>query len=122
VKVELARRLRKETTMSYNWIAQRLRMGSWTFVSNLINAPPIAPPTGGTAALVSIVGTDTGHGCWRQTTGPERDWIGAEVGSLARKHSSEKHPPLLITHRSIRANPKPGAWIRQWQRFGAEYV
>jgi len=26
-----------ETTMSLKWIAQRLRMGSWTYVSNLLN-------------------------------------------------------------------------------------
>ena len=36
-KVMLARRLRQETTMSLKWIAQRLQMGSWTCVSNLLN-------------------------------------------------------------------------------------
>jgi len=36
-KVMLARRLRQETTMSLKWIAQRLQMGSWTYVSNLLN-------------------------------------------------------------------------------------
>lgn len=35
-KVALARRLRAETTMSLKWIAQRLHMGSWTCVSNLL--------------------------------------------------------------------------------------
>jgi hypothetical protein len=35
-KVALARRLRQETTMSLKWIAQRLQMGSWTYVSNLL--------------------------------------------------------------------------------------
>jgi putative transposase len=39
-KVVLARRLRQETTMSLKWIAQRLHMGSWTYVSNLLNAKP----------------------------------------------------------------------------------
>jgi len=34
-KVALPCRLRQETTMSLKWIAQRLRMGSWTCVSNL---------------------------------------------------------------------------------------
>jgi REP element-mobilizing transposase RayT len=37
-KVRLAARLRKETTMSLKWIAQRLEMGSWTYVSNLLGA------------------------------------------------------------------------------------
>ena len=37
-KAAVARRLRKETTMSLKWIAQRLQMGSWTYVSNLLNA------------------------------------------------------------------------------------
>ncbi len=37
-KVRLAARLRKDTTMSLKWIAQRLRMGSWTHVSNLLGA------------------------------------------------------------------------------------
>jgi len=39
-KVRLARRLRQETSMSLKWIAQRLHMGSWTYVSNLLNEPP----------------------------------------------------------------------------------
>jgi hypothetical protein len=33
-KVNLARRLRAEPTMSLAWIADRLRMGSWSYVSN----------------------------------------------------------------------------------------
>ncbi len=37
-KVRLARRLRKETTVSLQWIASRLRMGTWTHVSNLLRA------------------------------------------------------------------------------------
>ena len=36
-KVALARRLRQETTMSLKWIAQRLYMGSWTYVLNLLH-------------------------------------------------------------------------------------
>lgn len=36
-KVALARRLRQETAMSLKWIAQRLHMGSWTYVSNLLH-------------------------------------------------------------------------------------
>lgn len=35
-KVEIARRLRQETTMTLIWIASRLQMGSWTYVSNLL--------------------------------------------------------------------------------------
>lgn len=35
-KVKLARRLRGETTMTLCWIVDRLRMGSWTYVSNLL--------------------------------------------------------------------------------------
>ena len=35
-KVKLARRLRAETTMTLRWIAGRLQMGSWTYVSNLL--------------------------------------------------------------------------------------
>jgi putative transposase len=33
-KVAIARRLRKETTMTLKWIANRLGMGKWTHVSN----------------------------------------------------------------------------------------
>ena len=36
-KVVLARRLRQETIMSLKWIARRLHMGSWTYVSNLLH-------------------------------------------------------------------------------------
>jgi hypothetical protein len=43
-KVRLARRLREETTMSLKWIAHRLQMGTWTYVSNLLNAPPETQP------------------------------------------------------------------------------
>jgi hypothetical protein len=35
-KLRIARRLRTETTMSLKWIAQRLHMGTWTYVSNLL--------------------------------------------------------------------------------------
>jgi hypothetical protein len=35
-KVALARELRSQTTMSLKWIADRLEMGSWTHVSNLL--------------------------------------------------------------------------------------
>ena len=45
-KVMLARRLRQETTMSLKWIAERLHMGSWTYVSNLLNEQPQTAPQG----------------------------------------------------------------------------
>jgi hypothetical protein len=33
-KVRIARRLRAETTMTLQWIADRLKMGAWTHVAN----------------------------------------------------------------------------------------
>jgi hypothetical protein len=42
--VRLARRIREEMTMSLKWIAQRLHMGSWTYVSNLLNEQPPTQP------------------------------------------------------------------------------
>jgi putative transposase len=36
-KVRLARRLRAETTMTLKWIAQRLKMGTWTHVANRLH-------------------------------------------------------------------------------------
>jgi hypothetical protein len=46
-KVRIARRLRRETTMTLAWIARRLGMGVWTYVSNLLGAKPVtvARPT-----------------------------------------------------------------------------
>jgi hypothetical protein len=35
-KVAITWRLRQETTMSLKWIAQRLQMGTWTYVSNCL--------------------------------------------------------------------------------------
>jgi hypothetical protein len=35
-KVQMAGRLRRETTMTLKWIAERLAMGTWTNVSNLL--------------------------------------------------------------------------------------
>ena len=35
-KVEMAWRLRRETTMTLKWIAKRLKMGAWTHVSNCV--------------------------------------------------------------------------------------
>jgi hypothetical protein len=35
-KVGIARHLRAETTMTLRWVADRLHMGSWTYVSNLL--------------------------------------------------------------------------------------
>ncbi len=43
IDTSIARRLRGETTMSLNWIAQRLGMGSWTYVSNLLGQKPKRP-------------------------------------------------------------------------------
>jgi hypothetical protein len=37
-KVRLAAPLRAQTTMSWQWIAEHLGMGSWTHVSNLVGA------------------------------------------------------------------------------------
>jgi len=37
-KVAMARRLRRETTMTYRWIAERLQMGSWGYVFNLLKS------------------------------------------------------------------------------------
>jgi putative transposase len=37
-KVAIARRLRRETTMSLKWVAQNLAMGTWTTVANLVSA------------------------------------------------------------------------------------
>jgi hypothetical protein len=41
-KVRMAERLRRETTMTLKWIAHRLHMGSWTYLSNCLAAgrPP----------------------------------------------------------------------------------
>ncbi len=35
-KVRIAWRLRRESTMTLKWIAHRVRMGSWTHVSNCL--------------------------------------------------------------------------------------
>ena len=35
-KVRIAWRLRRESTMTLKWIAQRLKMGMWTTVSNCL--------------------------------------------------------------------------------------
>ncbi|MCP5516246.1 MAG: transposase [Verrucomicrobiales bacterium] len=37
-KVRIAARLRRETTVTLAWIARRLEMGKWTYVSNLLRA------------------------------------------------------------------------------------
>jgi hypothetical protein len=37
-KVVMAARLRRETTMTLKWVAERLAMGSWSNVSNLLAA------------------------------------------------------------------------------------
>jgi hypothetical protein len=36
-KVRMARRLRRETTVTWKWIAERLRMGTWTHVANRLS-------------------------------------------------------------------------------------
>ncbi len=43
-KVDVARRLREETTISLKRRAERLDMESWTCVSNLLRAAPSAAP------------------------------------------------------------------------------
>ena len=44
VKVELARRLRRETTMSLTWIARQLGIRSWKYLSNLLGQAGPNPP------------------------------------------------------------------------------
>ena len=43
VKVQLARHLREQTTLSLRWIASHLHSGRWTYLSNLVAAPAKAP-------------------------------------------------------------------------------
>ncbi len=43
-KVVIARRLRQETILSLRWIAQRLEMGIWTYLSNRLGAGAAASP------------------------------------------------------------------------------
>ncbi len=43
IDTSIARQLRGETTMSLKWIAQRLGMGSWTYVSDLLGQKPTRP-------------------------------------------------------------------------------
>jgi REP element-mobilizing transposase RayT len=38
-KVKIARRVRGETTAGLQWVAQRLQMGTWNYVSNLMRQP-----------------------------------------------------------------------------------
>jgi len=40
LKVKIASRLRQETTMSLKWIADRLKMGTWTYLSLLLHKNP----------------------------------------------------------------------------------
>ena len=35
-KIRIARRIRRETTMSLKWIAASLAMGTWTYVANCL--------------------------------------------------------------------------------------
>jgi hypothetical protein len=35
-KVQMARRLRQETTMTWPWIAERLAMGHWQAAANVV--------------------------------------------------------------------------------------
>ena len=48
-KLKIALRLRRETTMTLKWIAQRLQMGTWTNVANCLAKAKVK---------VSKVGTD----------------------------------------------------------------
>jgi REP element-mobilizing transposase RayT len=41
-KVQIARRLRAETTVTLHWIAASLAMGTWTHVANLLSAASLA--------------------------------------------------------------------------------
>jgi len=43
-KAGIARRLRQETIRSLSWIAQRLELGTWTYVSNRLSAGAAASP------------------------------------------------------------------------------
>jgi len=40
IKVCVAQRLRRETTMDLRWIAEELGVGSWKYLSNLLSKEP----------------------------------------------------------------------------------
>jgi hypothetical protein len=43
LKVQLARRLRRQTPLSLKWIAQQLGVGSWKYLSNLLGQETADP-------------------------------------------------------------------------------
>jgi len=43
--------------MKPKWIVQRLQMGSWTYVSNLLDEQPQTPPQAQDAGVMSKVST-----------------------------------------------------------------
>jgi len=45
IKVCLAQRLRRKTTMDLKWIAEELGVGSWKYLSNLLSKEPHASGT-----------------------------------------------------------------------------
>ena len=45
IKVRLARRLRKQSTVTLKWIAQRLCMGTWAHLANLLRPSATAKST-----------------------------------------------------------------------------
>jgi hypothetical protein len=52
--------------MSLKWVAQRLQMGSWTYVSNLLNnqsntQSAITTPTQAAAPVLTVNSQDTCH-------------------------------------------------------------
>jgi len=50
-KVVIARRVRQETTMKLKWITERLAMGAWTYVSNLLHERAKVSPAQGVLPL-----------------------------------------------------------------------
>jgi REP element-mobilizing transposase RayT len=51
-KAQLAKRLRRETTMTWPWIAARLRMGTWRTARNAVAALDRTPATAAEAMIV----------------------------------------------------------------------
>ena len=105
VKVQLARRLRKESTMTLKWIAARLRMGSWTYGYDALGNHithfnflwftniPYPMQEGAPARLGGVVEQDL-----------REDLVGADRGAPARERQASATMPTIPTTSMLKAS------------------
>jgi hypothetical protein len=104
-KVQIARRLRRETTVTLKWVASRLHMGAWTYLANSLYATEGKLPSQATQPA----GRDPRRAKRVAVRKSERE--ADEPPKRESNVPSALHPPDDATQNSAPSSPSPSVGV-----------